>query len=334
MTDRHDLLQRWLTDILSTSSFNLRPASEDASFRTYHRLFLKNKTYIAMDAPPEHEDCKLFIKITKKLHACSLNVPVIHHVNIEQGFLLLSDLGDNLYLDALNDGSIYDLYSDAISSLVDMQNLANVGGLNDYDSILLKDEMNLFIEWLVKKHLQIILSEKQKKDLDKLFGLLVESAEQQPKVFVHRDFHSRNLMVTKENNPGIIDYQDAVYGPISYDLVSLLKDCYIKWPQEEINKWVDFYLNVCNEKKSRIKINRDKFIKWFDLIGVQRHLKASGIFARLSHRDGKDNFLKDIPRTLSYILDLKDKHKELRPICILIEEIVLPKLEKEDKCTR
>ncbi len=330
MSDRYNALQNWLTDTLSTSTFNLRPASEDASFRTYHRLFLKNKTFIVMDAPPEHEDCKSFIKITKKLHACNVNAPAIHNVNIEQGFLLLSDLGDNLYLDALSDSSIYDLYSDAISSLVDIQNLANVGGLNDYDAILFRDETNLFTVWLVEKHLQIELNENQKKDLDKLFSLLISNAEQQPKVFVHRDFHSRNLMATKENNPGIIDYQDAVYGPISYDLVSLLKDCYIKWPQEEINKWIDFYINKRNEEKSKLKINRDEFLKWFDLMGVQRHLKASGIFARLSHRDGKHNFLKDIPRTLSYILDLKETYKELLPICIMIEEMVLPKLEKKE----
>ena len=200
MADRHILLQNWLTDALGTSVFNLRSASEDASFRTYHRLFLKNKTFIVMDAPPEHEDCKSFIKITKKLHACNVNVPVIHNVNIEQGFLLLSDLGDNLYLDTLNDGSIYDLYSDAISALVGIQNLANVGGLNDYDAILLRDEINLFTEWLVEKHLQIELNENHKKDIEKLYGLLISNAEKQPKVFVHRDFHSRNLMVTKENN--------------------------------------------------------------------------------------------------------------------------------------
>ena len=137
-------------------------------------------------------------------------------------------------------------------------------------------------------------------------------------------------MVTKENNPGIIDYQDAVYGPISYDLVSILKDCYIKWPQEEINKWVDFYLNKLHEDKSKFKIERDEFVRWFDLMGVQRHLKASGIFARLSHRDGKQNFLEDIPRTLSYILDLKDTYKELEQICIMLEELIMPKLREKE----
>ena len=330
MAGRYNALQNWLTDTLGSSNFNLRPASEDASFRTYHRLFLKNKTFIVMDAPPEQENCKSFIKITKKLHACNVSVPVIYNVNIEQGFLLLSDLGDDLYLDELNAGSIYDLYSDAISALVNIQNSANIGGLDEYDKNLLKSEMNLFTEWLIEKHLQIELKEAQRKDLIKLFDLLVANAEQQPKVFVHRDFHSRNLMVTKENNPGIIDYQDAVYGPISYDLVSILKDCYIKWPQEEINKWVDFYLNKLHEDKSKFKIERDEFVRWFDLMGVQRHLKASGIFARLSHRDGKQNFLEDIPRTLSYILDLKDTYEELGQICIMLEELVIPKLREKE----
>lgn len=330
MPDRYNSLQNWLTEILGTSAFNLKPASEDASFRTYHRLFLKNKTFIVMDAPPEQENCKAFIKITKKLRACDVNVPIIHNVNIEQGFLLLSDLGNDLYLNKLNKSSIYELYSDALSTLVAIQVLVNVGGVDEYDKSLLISEMNLFREWLIEKHLNIKLSDSQVKILTTLFDLLVNNALQQPKVFVHRDFHSRNLMVTKENNPGVIDYQDAVYGPISYDLVSILKDCYIKWPKEEIDKWVDFYLNKLYEEKAQYRINRDEFVRWFDLMGVQRHLKASGIFARLSHRDGKHNFLEDIPRTLSYILDLKETYEELQPICIILEELVLPRLKENE----
>ena len=330
MSDRYNSLQNWLTEILGTSAFNLKPASEDASFRTYHRLFLKNKTFIVMDAPPEQENCKVFIKITKKLRACDVNVPIIHNVNIEQGFLLLSDLGNDLYLNKLNKSSIYELYSDALSTLVAIQVLVNVGGVDEYDKSLLISEMNLFREWLIEKHLNIKLSDSQVKILTTLFDLLVNNALQQPKVFVHRDFHSRNLMVTKENNPGVIDYQDAVYGPISYDLVSILKDCYIKWPKEEIDKWVDFYLNKLYEEKAQYRINRDEFVRWFDLMGVQRHLKASGIFARLSHRDGKHNYLEDIPRTLSYILDLKETYEELQPICIILEELVLPRLKENE----
>ena len=330
MPDRYNSLQNWLTEILGTSAFNLKLASEDASFRTYHRLFLKNKTFIVMDAPPEQENCKVFIKITKKLRACDVNVPIIHNVNIEQGFLLLSDLGNDLYLNKLNKSSIYELYSDALSTLVAIQVLVNVGGVDEYDKSLLISEMNLFREWLIEKHLNIKLSDSQVKILTTLFDLLVNNALQQPKVFVHRDFHSRNLMVTKENNPGVIDYQDAVYGPISYDLVSILKDCYIKWPKEEIDKWIDFYLNKLYEEKAQHRINRDEFVRWFDLMGVQRHLKASGIFARLSHRDGKHNFLEDIPRTLSYILDLKETYEELQPICIILEELVLPRLKENE----
>jgi len=330
MPDRYNSLQNWLTEILGTSAFNLKPASGDASFRTYHRLFLKNKTFIVMDAPPEQENCKVFIKITKKLRACDVNVPIIHNVNIEQGFLLLSDLGNDLYLNKLNKSSIYELYSDALSTLVAIQVLVNVGGVDEYDKSLLISEMNLFREWLIEKHLNIKLSDSQVKILTTLFDLLVNNALQQPKVFVHRDFHSRNLMVTKENNPGVIDYQDAVYGPISYDLVSILKDCYIKWPKEEIDKWIDFYLNKLYEEKAQYRINRDEFVRWFDLMGVQRHLKASGIFARLSHRDGKHNFLEDIPRTLSYILDLKETYEELQPICIILEELVLPRLKENE----
>ena len=330
MPDRYNSLQNWLTEILGTSAFNLKPASGDASFRTYHRLFLKNKTFIVMDAPPEQENCKVFIKITKKLRACDVNVPIIHNVNIEQGFLLLSDLGNDLYLNKLNKSSIYELYSDALSTLVAIQVLVNVGGVDEYDKSLLISEMNLFREWLIEKHLSIKLSDSQVKILTTLFDLLVNNALQQPKVFVHRDFHSRNLMVTKENNPGVIDYQDAVYGPISYDLVSILKDCYIKWPKEEIDKWIDFYLNKLYEEKAQYRINRDEFVRWFDLMGVQRHLKASGIFARLSHRDGKHNFLEDIPRTLSYILDLKETYEELQPICIILEELILPRLKENE----
>ena len=330
MSDRYNSLQNWLTEILGTSAFNLKPASEDASFRTYHRLFLKNKTFIVMDAPPEQENCKVFIKITKKLRACDVNVPIIHNVNIEQGFLLLSDLGNDLYLNKLNKSSIYELYSDALNTLVAIQVLVNVGGVDEYDKSLLISEMNLFREWLIEKHLNIKLSDSQVKILTTLFDLLVNNALQQPKVFVHRDFHSRNLMVTKENNPGVIDYQDAVYGPISYDLVSILKDCYIKWPKEEIDKWIDFYLNKLYEEKAQYRINRDEFVRWFDLMGVQRHLKASGIFARLSHRDGKHNFLEDIPRTLSYILDLKETYEELQPICIILEELILPRLKENE----
>lgn len=325
MSERYESLKHWLSEVLGSSDFELKPASADASFRSYHRLFLEDKTLIVMDAPPSQEDCKPFVRITNTLLACDINVPTIHHMNLQQGFLLLDDFGNDLYLGKLDSSTVNKLYSDAIVSLVHMQTLADIKELPVYDESLLRREMLLFTEWLLARHLKIELNDEQNKSIALLFDVLVENALQQPQSFVHRDFHSRNLMITQTKNPGMIDYQDAVKGPISYDLVSLLKDCYIKWPKEEINHWVEFYLNQLAEKGP--KFDRQQFQRWFDLMGVQRHLKASGIFARLSHRDDKHDYLKDIPRTLSYIVDLKNDYKELQPLCLLIEESVLPNFE-------
>jgi hypothetical protein len=326
MSERYESLKLWLREVLDTGDFELKPASADASFRSYHRLFLQDKTFIVMDAPPPQEDCEPFIRMTNKLLACDINVPTIHHINLQQGFLLLDDFGNDLYLDKLDPSTVNKLYSDAIVALVQIQTLADVKEMAAYDEPLLRREMQLFTDWLLDKHLQIELDVAQNRSIETLFGLLVENALQQPQSFVHRDFHSRNLMLTETNNPGVIDYQDAVHGAISYDLVSLLKDCYIKWPRAEINNWVDFYINHLAEKGN--KVDRQQFQRWFDLMGVQRHLKASGIFARLSHRDSKHDYLKDIPRTLSYIVELKDDYKELRPLCLLIEELILPEFEE------
>ncbi len=209
-----------------------------------------------------------------------------------------------------------------------MQPRTDSKDLSRYNEDLLLREMNLFSDWLLNKHLNITLATDQVNAINTLFDLLVKNAIEQPQVFVHRDFHSRNLMITEENNPGVIDFQDAVVGPITYDLVSLLKDCYIKWDTKEINAWVNFYLNELALHNSELKLDREKFQRWFDLMGVQRHLKASGIFARLSHRDNKHTFLMDIPRTLSYIVDLGSIYEELVPLSQLIETSILPELNK------
>ena len=326
MSERFKSLKLWLSAVLETSDFELKPASEDASFRFYYRLLMKSKTFIVMDAPPPQEDCEPFVRVTNILHACGVNAPTIHNMDLQQGFLLLDDFGDDLYLHKLDSSTANKLYSDAIEVLVRTQALADVKELASYDESLLRREMQLFTEWLLSKHLRIELNDDQHNAIEKIFDLLVENALQQPQTFVHRDFHSRNLMLTAENNPGVIDYQDAVCGPISYDLVSLLKDCYIKWPRDKLNQWVDFYLNQLVEKGS--EMDREQFQRWFDLMGVQRHLKASGIFARLSYRDGKHGFLKDVPRTLSYIVDLKQDYRELASLCSLIEESILPGFEE------
>lgn len=328
MSKRFKSLQDWLIETLETSDFILKPASEDASFRYYYRLTLDNKTFIVMDAPPDQEDCKPFIRVSKLLHACNVNVPIIHNMDLEQGFILLSDFGDDHYLNKLSNFTANNLYSDAIQTILSMQLSSDPKGLSKYNEALIRREMSLFTDWLLEKHLGIALDTDQTSAIDALFDLLVTNALEQPQVFVHRDFHSRNLMLTKEKNPGVIDFQDAVVGPITYDLVSLLKDCYIKWTKNEVNGWVNFYLNEFAMHDSKLDIDREQFQRWFDLMGVQRHLKASGIFARLSHRDDKHDFLKDIPRTLSYIVDLKSTYKELLPLCQLIETSILPELEK------
>ena len=327
MSERFESLQNWLIKTLKTSDFNLKPASEDASFRYYYRLSLDHKTYIVMDAPPQLEDCQPFVKVNRILYECRVNVPIIHNMDLAQGFLLLSDFGNDHYLNKLDQTNANQLYSEAIKTIVSMQLGADITHLDAYDSSLLQREMHLFTDWLLAKHLKIELNDAQTKAIETLFNLLEQNALEQPQVFVHRDFHSRNLMLTKANNPGVIDFQDAVLGPVSYDLMSLLKDCYIKWSKDEINHWVDFYLNERLVRDAVLNIGRDQFQRWFDLMGVQRHLKASGIFARLSHRDGKHGFLKDVPRTLSYIVDLKQTYQELAPLCQLIESQVLPKLE-------
>ena len=328
MSERFESLQNWLKESLNTSDFVLKPASEDASFRYYYRLALENKTFIVMDAPPDQEDCRPFVKVSDILRSSNVNVPIIHNIDLQQGFLLLSDFGDEHYLNKLSDSTANDLYSDAIRTIVLMQAGSDTTELSKYDEALLRREMCLFTDWLLDKHLGITLNTDQAKAIDAVFDLLVTNAIQQPQVFVHRDFHSRNLMLTTENNPGVIDFQDAVHGPITYDLMSLLKDCYIKWSKDEVNAWIDFYLDELAIMHSELEIDRAQFQRWFDFMGVQRHLKASGIFARLSYRDGKHGFLKDIPRTLSYIVDLKHSYEELLPLCQLIEESILPELEE------
>ncbi len=328
MSDRLNLLKEWLVELFKTSDFEVIPASEDASFRSYYRVLIKDTSYIVMDAPPEHENSALFVEVSNKLGKSGVNVPVIFNKDVKQGFLLITDFGNDLYLDKLNQSTVETLYNDAIRSLVRIQIDADATGLGLYDEILLREEINLFFDWLLERHLKINLDEKELNALNEITDLLIKNAMEQPQVFVHRDYHSRNLMLCDKDNPGIIDYQDAVLGPISYDLVSLLKDCYIKWKPGQISRWVNQYLDELHTVNPAIKINNKQFQKWFDLMGVQRHLKASGIFARLCHRDGKCGFLNDIPRTLSYIVDLKHDYPELDTLILVIEKCVLPQLEK------
>jgi aminoglycoside/choline kinase family phosphotransferase len=327
MSNRLTSLNNWLQTGLGITDYKIEKASEDASFRRYYRISVNNNDAIVMDAPPDKEDCSCFVDIAERLVAAGLYAPRIKAENRTEGFLLLDDLGTTLYLDVLNDSTADELYGDALEAMVVMQGKVNCEGLPLYTHEKLMGEMGLFRDWLLHKHFQLTLEPETSHMLDQCFEYLANSAIAQPQVFVHRDYHSRNLMQTSMNNPGILDFQDAVAGPITYDLVSLLKDCYIKWPSRKLYAWVeDYHSRVCS--RLDIAIDLPIFIQWFDLMGVQRHLKASGIFARLSHRDNKKHFMKDVPRTLSYITDLKNKYAELDPLIHLIEKDIMPRLEK------
>jgi aminoglycoside/choline kinase family phosphotransferase len=290
-----------------------------------------DETFIVMDAPSEQENCIPFIDIAGRLLAANINVPRIIEKDLSQGFLLLSDLGDKQYLDALTEESVDGLYQAAMQELVLLQQQAETKNLPAYDEKLLLQEMDLFRHWLLQEHMGLDLTVETQAMLDEVFKLLVNEALSQPRVFVHRDYHSRNLMLngTGGENPGVLDFQDAVEGPFTYDLVSLLKDCYIKWPDQQIRDWANNYFAEIAEEYPDIDATR--FMRWFDLMGVQRHLKASGIFARLYHRDGKIAYLTDIPRTLSYIVDLNDKYPELQGLIELIQNQVMTSIEGVNK---
>lgn len=330
MPQRQAALQRWLREDCHLPAFDFTPASGDASFRRYFRVHLPDgSSLIAMDAPPEKEDCTPFIDVTSRLADSGVHVPRIYARDLERGFLLLEDLGEQLYLDLLNEQSVDSLYQDAIDSLLRFQVAGNSGGLPPYDTALLQREMGLFPDWLLEAHLGLALTTGEQAMLQQAFSLLVENALQQPRVLVHRDYHSRNLLACEPGNPGIIDYQDAVHGPITYDLVSLLRDCYIRWPLAQVDRWLGDYAERALVLGLIEAADSAQLPTWFDLMGVQRHLKAAGIFARLNHRDHKPGYLADIPRTLGYIVEVGARRPEIGPLARFIEEQVLPRLSAE-----
>jgi aminoglycoside/choline kinase family phosphotransferase len=315
--DRLNQLQRWLDSLSKDTYSDLRAASADASFRQYFRVSntQDGQTCIVMDAPPDKEDCRPFIQVTDLLRSVGVNAPNIIAMDLAQGFLLLDDLGSKPYLDFLNNETADRLYLDAIDALIKMQTIDAM--LPVYDAKFLQTEMDLFETWYLNRHLDVQLSKTQQAELASICKLLIENAEQQPQVFVHRDYHSRNLMITNVNSPGVIDYQDAMIGPITYDLVSLFKDCYIEWPREKVEHWLDLYLARLTPT---FFIEKVTLLRWFDLMGVQRHLKVLGIFARLNYRDGKSQYLNDLPLTLKYVLDACERYQELQPLKQLLED--------------
>ena len=316
---RRDEIVAWLPGQLGHADFTLTPASADASFRRYFRVSGAWGSHVVMDAPPEQEPCDAFIAISRTLHSIGLNVPRVLAHESERGFLLLTDLGSVSYLERLDEQSADGLYGDACKALLRLQRYGPRSGLPSYDRERLLGEMRLFESWYLSRHRQYSPAPSQLAELQQVYEHLIESALAQPQCCVHRDYHSRNLMVCPNGkaqccNPGILDFQDAVVGPITYDLVSLFRDCYITWPQQRVEDWVLEYRNRL--RSSGLATGRDEaeFLRWFDWMGVQRHLKVAGIFARLWHRDGKGRYLADLPLTLHYIASVASRYPELEPL--------------------
>jgi aminoglycoside/choline kinase family phosphotransferase len=314
----------WLGEQLDHPPPPLASASADASFRRYWRLESGATSLIAVDAPPETEDNAAFVRLAREFAAIGLNVPDMIAADLSQGFLLVGDLGSRHYLDHLHATNADRLYGDAINALVTLQASGPRSGLPDYDEPFLRRELAIFDEWLLSGLLAMDLRQHERHALDVLYTRLVDSALAQPTVCVHRDYHSRNLMLTEHRNPGILDFQDAVLGPVSYDLVSLLRDCYIEWPEQRVQGWMELYLDRAVGQGVLRDDELPTFPKWFDLMGIQRHLKAAGIFARLALRDGRPSYLRDLPRTLGYVRRICGKYGELHPIAEFIGRRVLP----------
>ena len=315
-------LAEWLNDTLPSPSYRLEPASEDASFRRYFRVSAGSRTWIAMDAPPPMEDCRPFVAVLGLLRAAGVNAPALHAADVERGFLLLDDFGSRHLLDVIDAGNAGTVYAGAFEALLAMQWRIDPGKVPAYDGRELRDELHLFPEWFLTRHLGIELDGTLVEELDAAFDFLVRVCREQPQVFVHRDYHSRNLMYLGGRSPGVIDFQDAVAGPVTYDLVSLLRDVYVRWPAERVAGWVDAYHRRAVASRL-VDADRDRFRRWFDLTGVQRHLKIAGIFARLWHRDGKSRYLDDIPLALRYLVEVSPRYRETEPIMRIIDEFDL-----------
>src|ERR1700730_11947851 len=318
---------RWVVDALGFAASRIEPASVDASFRRYFRVTRGEDTYIVMDAPPEKESLGPFLNVARILLGMGLNAPVVLAKDPKRGLLLLSDLGGRQYLDALDTEQAADrLYADALGALCTMQtaDAAAARALPSYDHALLMREMELMPEWFLRRHLGLQISAAERGMLDRLFETLAQSALAQPAAFVHRDYHSRNLLVTEDLSPGILDFQDAVWGPVTYDLVSLLKDCYVAWAAPRVRAWALQYRERLLAGGFALDLPEAEFIRGFDLVGLQRHIKVLGIFSRLYYRDGKAQYLKDLPRVLRYTRDAAAAYAETAEVAKFIADRVDP----------
>ena len=318
---RNDLLKDWLSRKLKID-FSISSASSDASFRRYFRVKTVKDTFIVMDAPPENESIEAFVKIGQILSTINVNVPDIFEEDNALGFILMQDFGSDTYLDVLNDDNQQRLYSDSIESLIQMQKLVKKDLCQSYTQKILFDEMVLFIEWYLKKYKKYNLSRKQEEELTTYFAKISEKVSNQERFFVHRDYHSRNLMCQESNNPGILDFQDAIAGPLTYDLVSLLKDAYIEWDEEVILDHSIRYWEKAKINKLITNLEFSNFYKDFEYMGIQRHLKVLGIFARLSIRDKKNQYLKDIPLVEKYLMDATERYRDFHHLRNFLDKVI------------
>jgi len=317
--DRYASLQDWIARQFPGKAFTLSPASADASFRRYFRVTVPDSTLIAMDAPPPQEDCRPFVRVAALMADANVHVPAVLAQDLARGFLLLSDLGATTYLAALNPGNADQLFDDAIDTLVRWQLASREGVLPAYDEALLRRELDLFPEWYIGRHLGIKLSSQQSESLNRTFGLILTANLAQPKVYVHRDYMPRNLMVS-DPNPGVLDFQDAVFGPISYDVASLFKDAFLSWEEERVLDWTVHYWE--RARRAGLPVNADfgVFYRDFEWMGLQRHLKVLGIFARICHRDGKPGYVEDTPRFLGYVRAVALRYAALTPLLRLLDQ--------------
>jgi N-acetylmuramate 1-kinase len=329
---RRGALRQWIASLPPTLRLepdSLRPASADASFRRYFRLDAGTTTLIAMDAPPPQEDCRPFVHVAGLMHAAGLHVPDILAQDLARGFLLLTDLGATTYLNALDIGNAEGdrpfgdadrLFADATDALIRWQRASRSGALPPYDEALLRRELNLFPDWYVGRHLKRELSAAQRQVLNEGFRLIIDSALAQPRVYVHRDYMPRNLMVS-EPNPGVLDFQDAAYGPVTYDVASLFRDAFISWDEPRVLDWTIRYWEKA--RRAQLPVGNDfaEFWRAFEWMGLQRHLKVLGIFARINYRDGKPDYLKDTPRFVRYARDVLHRYVDLAPLARLFDEI-------------
>ncbi len=318
--DRYVLLQAWLEKRFPGECYELTSASSDASFRRYFRVAVRGTTQIVMDAPPDKEDCRPFIHVAGLMQAAGLNVPRVLASDLDLGFLLLTDLGSVTYLTALEGGNPHELFLNAIDALVTWQLATRANELPPYDESSLRRELNLFPDWYVAKHLKLELGMEQRQRLESVFSLVLKNNLAQPTVYVHRDYMPRNLMVTTPN-PGILDFQDSVIGPISYDVATLFRDAFISWEEEQILDWTIRYWERARKAGLPVRADFSDFYRDVEYMGLQRHLKVAGIFARINYRDGKPHYLTDIPRFIGYIRHTCARYGELSPLLKLIDEI-------------